>query len=66
MATNSVDKTQNPQERAIRAVAFDLDGLMFNTEDLYDEVLDEMLQARGHRFTRELKLSVIGLPSFNL
>ena len=63
MATNPVDTTQNPQERAIQAVAFDLDGLMFNTEDLYDEVLDEMLQARGHRFTRELKLSVMGLPS---
>ena len=46
----------------IRAVAFDLDGLMFNTEDLYDEVLSDMLQKRGHQFTRQLKLEMMGLP----
>jgi HAD superfamily hydrolase (TIGR01509 family) len=43
-------------------VAFDLDGLMFNTEDLYDEVLDALLQRRGQRLTRELKLRMMGLP----
>ena len=47
----------------IQAVAFDLDGLMFNTEDLYDEVTELVLQKRGHRFTRQLKLDMMGLPS---
>ena len=46
----------------IKAVAFDMDGLMFNTEDLYDEVGEILLQRRGQRFTNELKLSMMGLP----
>lgn len=46
----------------IRAVTFDMDGLMFNTEDLYDVVGDQLLVRRGQRFTRELKLKMMGLP----
>ena len=46
----------------IKAVAFDMDGLMFNTEDLYDEVGETLLQRRGQSFTRELKLAMMGLP----
>ena len=46
----------------IRAVAFDMDGLMFNTEDLYDEAGEELLSRRGLHFDRELKLKMMGLP----
>ena len=46
----------------IAAVAFDMDGLMFNTEDLYDQVGQMLLAKRGHDFTRELKLAMMGLP----
>ena len=35
-----------------RAVVFDMDGLMFNTEDVYFQVGDTVLQRRGHRFSR--------------
>ena len=45
-----------------QAVAFDMDGLMFNTEDLYDEVGDTLLQRHGQRFTRQLKLEMMGRP----
>ncbi|MFO0262762.1 MAG: HAD family phosphatase, partial [Planctomycetota bacterium] len=45
---------------AIEAVVFDMDGLMFNTEDLYDLVCDEILQRRGQRFSLELKLQMMG------
>lgn len=47
---------------SIRAVAFDMDGLMFNTEDLYDQVGEILLQRRGQRFSRELKLMMMGRP----
>ena len=47
-------------EIIFQAVAFDMDGLMFNTEDLYDEVGDTLLQRHGQRFTRELKLEMMG------
>ena len=46
----------------IAAVIFDMDGLMFNTEDLYNVVGDALLNPRGHEFTRELKLLMMGLP----
>ena len=46
-----------------RAVAFDLDGLMFNTEDLYDEVGAVILERRGKEFTADLKRKMMGLPS---
>ena len=53
---------QTNEIRPIDAVAFDLDGLMFNTEDIYDEVLDAILQKRGCQFSRQLKLQMMGLP----
>ena len=46
----------------IRAVAFDLDGLMFNTEDLYDEVIGAVLASRQREFSLETKQAIMGLP----
>jgi HAD superfamily hydrolase (TIGR01509 family) len=45
----------------IRAVVFDLDGLMFDTEALFFRVSSQALAARGKPFTRETMLSLIGL-----
>ena len=49
-------------KQTIDAVVFDMDGLMFNTEDLYDQVGDAILLKRGQRFTNEVKLAMMGLP----
>jgi HAD superfamily hydrolase (TIGR01509 family) len=46
-----------------RAVVFDLDGLMFNTEELYVEVGTEILRRRGCEFTPELLDRMMGRPS---
>lgn len=51
-----------PVKPKIEAVIFDMDGLMFNTEDLYNIVGDALLESRGHKFTLELKLLMMGLP----
>lgn len=48
---------------APRAVVFDLDGLMFNTEELYQEVGAEILRRRGHEFTQALLDQMMGRPS---
>jgi len=51
----------------MQAVVFDMDGLMFNTEDVYTVVGTELLRRRGHPFTPELKNAMMGLrpqPSF--
>jgi HAD superfamily hydrolase (TIGR01509 family) len=44
----------------IRAVVFDLDGLMFDTEALFFRVSSEMLAARGKTFTPEIMRAMIG------
>ena len=44
----------------MRAVNFDLDGLMFNTEDLYWQVGTQLMRRRGREFTSELNNAVMG------
>jgi HAD superfamily hydrolase (TIGR01509 family) len=44
------------------AVVFDMDGLMFNTEDVYSLVGQELLGRRGCTFTHELKKEMMGVP----
>ena len=44
----------------ILAVAFDLDGLIFDTEALFFRVASEMLSARGKQFTSEIMGAMIG------
>ncbi len=46
----------------VRAVVFDLDGLMFNTEELYQHVGGEILRRRGHEWTQELLDAMMGRP----
>jgi HAD superfamily hydrolase (TIGR01509 family) len=45
-----------------RAVVFDMDGLMFNTEDVYWHVGSEVLRRRGRQYTRELSHAMMGCP----
>lgn len=47
----------------LRAVVFDLDGLMFNTEELYHEVGTELLRRRDRALTRELLNQMMGRPA---
>jgi HAD superfamily hydrolase (TIGR01509 family) len=47
----------------LRAVAFDLDGLMFNTEQLYTHVLKELLRRREKEFTQDLVDQMMGRPA---
>ena len=44
------------------AVTFDMDGLMFNTEDVYTLAGTELLARRGYLFSPELKDAMMGLP----
>jgi HAD superfamily hydrolase (TIGR01509 family) len=48
---------------AIRAVVFDMDGLMFNTEDVYTQCGSTLLRRRGHEFDTELKNAMMGIPA---
>jgi HAD superfamily hydrolase (TIGR01509 family) len=44
----------------IRAVVFDLDGLMFDTEALYHRITAELLAEKGKTFTAEIMRAMIG------
>lgn len=52
-----------PEQPVLRAVVFDLDGLMFNTEELHDEVGEILLQRRGCHFSQRLKREIMGRPA---
>ena len=47
----------------LHAAVFDLDGLMFNTEELYHEVGAEMLRRRGKELTPDLLDTMMGRQS---
>ena len=47
----------------LRAVVFDLDGLMFNTEELYEDVGGELLGRRGKTYDRPLIDQMMGRPA---
>jgi HAD superfamily hydrolase (TIGR01509 family) len=47
---------------SLRAVVFDLDGLLFNTEELYQHVGTEILKRRGYKFSPELLNAMMGRP----
>jgi len=46
----------------IEAVAFDLDGLLVNTEELYQHVGSELLRRRGRTFEPDLLDAMMGRP----
>ena len=46
----------------IRGVAFDLDGLLVNTEELYQHVGSELLRRRGRTFEPDLLDRMMGRP----
>ena len=50
----------NHNPKTIRGVVFDLDGLMFNTEEVFHGAGDELLRRRGHQMTRELLSRMMG------
>lgn len=53
----------SPQDgRPIDAVVFDLDGLLVNTEELYQHVGGELLRRRGRRFDGDLLDAMMGRP----
>lgn len=61
---HSHDASVPPVERSATpaAVVFDMDGLMFNTEEIYTLAGDALLRRRGKRFTADVKRAMMGLP----
>ncbi len=59
---HSTDAALELWPHPIQAVAFDMDGLMVNTEELYFEVGQTILRRRGREFTDALRRRMMGLP----
>jgi len=55
MGRNKVERN-----RRFHAVIFDMDGLMFDTEDLFFKVADQFMMDNGGRFTDEMMANMIG------
>lgn len=52
-----------PPAKPIQAVLFDMDGLMLNTEDIYQLVGTELLSRRNKSFEDDLRNSMMGQPA---
>jgi HAD superfamily hydrolase (TIGR01509 family) len=50
-------------ERWIQAVALDMDGLLLNTEDLYEIAGEELMRRRGKTYRYEVRQAMMGLPA---
>lgn len=60
---NEKNREFNMFSTEIKAVAFDMDGLLLNTEDLYGEVGQIMMKHRGKTYRDEVRRAMIGLPA---
>ncbi len=60
MTSDTPDLATSDSPPRIDGVALDMDGLLFDTERLYWEVGDAVLQRRGHRFSHELQQRMMG------
>ena len=56
-------KKERRRTTKIRAVAFDMDGLILNTEDLYDQVGTILMERRGRMYREEVRQQMIGLQA---
>ena len=54
--------TESSERPLIRGIAFDLDGLLVNTEELYQDVGSELLRRRGRTFEPDLLDRMMGRP----
>lgn len=59
---NNADPFTPPQP-LLRAVTFDLDGLMVNSEDVYEQVGTATLARRGKTFDADLREAMMGRPA---
>ncbi|TWU15853.1 HAD family hydrolase [Allorhodopirellula heiligendammensis] len=57
---NRSDSVPTPPAPDVRGVALDMDGLLFDTERIYFQVGDVVLQRRGFRFSSELQKQMMG------
>lgn len=55
--------TEPARKKKIRAIAFDMDGLILNTEDLYDQVGTILMERRGREYREEVRQQMIGLQA---
>jgi HAD superfamily hydrolase (TIGR01509 family) len=52
-----------PDRSKLLAVVFDLDGLIANTEDIYEQVGETVLRRRGKTYDAELRERMTGRPA---
>ncbi len=57
--TSTGSKQNSP---ALRAVVFDLDGIISNTEDLYEQAGETVLGRRGKTYDDDLRQRIMGRP----
>ncbi len=60
MGSESRNNPPPATRKPVRGVALDMDGLLVDTERLYWQVGDTLLQRRGYRYSNELQARMMG------
>jgi len=63
MADLGLKESESTYARWIQAVALDMDGLLLNTEDLYEIVGEELMRRRGKTYRDAVRQAMMGLPA---
>lgn len=51
----------HPQTGPFKAIIFDMDGLLVDSETVWHIVETEMIESRGHKYTDDVRQQIIGL-----
>jgi HAD superfamily hydrolase (TIGR01509 family) len=59
----AIEEPEGPADRAIQAVVLDLDGVLIEGEEVWDEVREGLVRERGGRWTPRAHVAMMGMSS---
>ena len=59
----AIEEPDGPADRALQAVVLDLDGVLIEGEEVWDEVRQGLVRERGGRWTPRAHVAMMGMSS---
>jgi HAD superfamily hydrolase (TIGR01509 family) len=59
----AIEEPKGPADRGIQAVVLDLDGVLIEGEEVWEEVREDLVRERGGRWTPQAHVAMMGMSS---